>query len=279
MTHHRLCVPMEKTGETLLSFLREFLPSFSSVKAIKRAIDHKQCTVNGRVEWFSTYRVKGGDQIEITLEAPPKTAPAETLYEDQYLLLLNKPAGRVSESFEPYLLVHRLDKETSGVFLLAKTEAMQEKLSALFRKREVKKRYLAICDGVIASTTWQVDNFLGKVGGYQGGVLFGPTGPAKGKRAVTLFQKVKTGKEATLVVAEPITGRTHQIRVHLKGIGHPVLGDVQYAKDFRCKERPPRLMLHALSLAFRHPETGQEMVVEAPLFDDFLYTEKRVFSS
>jgi len=279
MTPKKLSVPAEKAGETLLSFLRDHLDRFPSVKAIKRAIDNKQCTVNGKVEWFSTYRVKGGDVVEIKLAPPKKLLAPKTLYEDEHLLLINKPPGRVSESFSSYLLVHRLDKETSGVFLLAKTESMQEKLIALFRGRKLKKNYLAICEGVIEKQTWKVDNFLGKVGGYQGGVLFGETGREKGKRAVTFFKVLKKGKGASLVRAEPITGRTHQIRVHLKMIGHPVLGDFQYAKKFSCSYQPPRLMLHARSLAFRHPETGEELKIEAPLLSDFLFTEKKLFGA
>jgi len=273
-----LTVPPEAGGETLLSFLRAHLKEFPSVKAVKRAIDQKQCTINGRVEWFSTYRVRTGDKVTISLQPKKKAPPPTILFEDESLIALDKPAGRTSESFTDYLLVHRLDKDTSGVFLMAKTEAMRDQLSKLFAQRKMKKSYLALCDGKGKGEKWKVDNFLGKVGGYQGGVLFGPVSKEKGRRAVTTFTLLKKGKTASLILAEPLTGKTHQIRIHLKLSGCPVLGDWQYNRQFTCSYHPPRQMLHAHCLAFIHPGTEEKISLEAPIPKDFLETQKIVIT-
>lgn len=261
-------------GQTLLSFLKNNLTNYPSVKAIKRAIDAKQCKINRRVETFSTHKVKSGDEIEIVLEvAKPKLA-SEVLYEDEVLIIYNKPPGKTSESFQEYFLVHRLDKDTSGVILFAKTEAMRDLLMELFAKRQVEKLYLALCDGKVLQEKWKVDNFLEKKASYDGGCLYGSTTKNKGKRAISLFQRLKTCATATLVQVKIHTGRTHQIRVHLKEKGHPILGDWQYGKRFQCSYHPPRQMLHALQISFLHPVTGEKLTIKAPLLSDFEEAEK-----
>lgn len=272
-----MIVGKEQAGKTLLAFLRSELPDYPSVKAIKRAIDNKRCVVDGRVEWFSTYRVREGERISIDLDGDQPHFALSCLYEDEFCIAFNKPPGRVSESL-PYLLVHRLDKETSGVLLLAKTRQAQKALTDLFRKRQVAKEYLAICDGKITLDRWRVDNYLGKKASYQGGALYGrvPT-KEKGKRAITTFETLKRGKTATLVLARPQTGRTHQIRVHLRQGGHPILGDWQYSRSFRCPLRPKRQMLHAWRLVLDHPLSGRSVRIEAPLLEDFSHVQKSLF--
>lgn len=267
-----------QAGMTLLAFLRESLENYPSVKAIKRAIDHKQCTINGRVELFSTHRVRSGDQVEITLDLP-RLEKAQVLFEDEHLIAFNKPPGKTSESFSPYLLVHRLDKDTSGVLLLAKTSEAQEAITDLFRQRKMDKAYLAICDGTPEHDEWKIDNYLAAKVRYQGGALYGKSTKEKGKRAITQFKVLKRESGATLILVKPLTGRTHQIRVHLKEFGYPVLGDFQYAKNFTCSCKPRRQMLHALRLSFIHPYSGKKMIIEAPLLKDFLQVQKSLFPS
>ena len=268
MTTHKLTVSESQSGQTLLSFLRGNLATYPSVKAIKRAIDQKKCMVNGAVEFFSTYKVKRGEKIEISFDIPVVRYPLKVLYEDEGLIIYNKPPGMASESFEGLYLVHRLDKETSGAMILAKTEEMLKAMQALFAKRKVAKQYLAICDGAIKKDKWRVENYLGKKVSYQGGVLMGKH--PKGKLAITEFEKVADLKGATLIRAYPLTGRTHQIRVHLRDEGHPVLGDWQYARKFSCPDHPPRHMLHAEKISFVHPVSGETITVKAPQFPDFL---------
>ncbi|NGX38506.1 MAG: Ribosomal large subunit pseudouridine synthase C [Chlamydiae bacterium] len=272
-------VSVKDSGQTLLSFLRSALSAYPSVKAIKRAIDAKQCKINGRVEFFSTHRLRTGDLVEIVLEVAKPNLSAPVLFEDSELILFDKPAGKTSESFEGFFLVHRLDKETSGVILFAKTPEMRDLLISLFSKRKVDKEYLAICDGKMVQEKWVCDDFLGKKAAYQGGSLYGKVPKEKGKRAVTHFELLRACETASYVLAKPITGRTHQVRVHLRDRGHPVLGDWQYGKQFKCPLHPKRHLLHARLLFFVHPTTGKKLEIRAPLSKDFLEAQKMLFGA
>lgn len=270
----KLVVPPRANGQTLLNFLRSNLAEYPSVKAIKRAIDAKQCKINRRVETFSTHPVKGGDEVEIKLEVAKSAQASVVLYEDETLIVYNKLPGKTSESFHEHFPVHRLDKDTSGAILFAKTEAMRDLLIDLFAKRQIEKLYLAICDGKVIQEKWKVDNFLEKKASYEGGSIYGSTTRDKGKRAISEFQRLKTCLTASLIQVQIHTGRTHQVRVHLKEKGHPILGDWQYGRDFQCPVQPPRQMLHALQISFIHPITGERLTIKAPLLQDFLDTEK-----
>ncbi len=161
--------------------------------------------------------------------------------------------------------------------VFANTKKMQKSLTDLFRQRKVSKKYLAICDGVIQEKEWSVENYLEKKATYQGGALYGRGPKERGKRAVTHFETADTSKDATLVIARPLTGRTHQVRVHLQGKGHPILGDHQYGKVFKCQEKPLRQMLHSEEIAFTHPTTNEGLHFSAPLPEDFLEMQKRLF--
>lgn len=273
----KLTVPPNGAGKTLLAFLRDHLKEYPSVKAIKRSIDGKQVTINGRVETFSTHKVKAGDLIGIEFKQAQEVLPPQILFEDEELVVLNKPAGKTSESFQEYFLVHRLDKDTSGVMVFAKTKKMQKSLTDLFRDRKVAKKYIAICDGVIKEKEWVVENYLEKKAAYQGGALYGRGPKERGKKAVTQFERIEASENASLVIARPVTGRTHQVRVHLQGKGHPILGDHQYGKMFECKERPARQMLHSQEISFTHPTKNEELHFSAPLPEDFLEMQKRLF--
>lgn len=272
----KLIVPSSAHGETLLSFLRSHLSSYPSVKAIKRAIDAKQCKINRRVETFSTHPVAARDEIEIKLEVAAVECKTAVLYEDEELVAYHKPPGKTSESFHDHFLVHRLDKDTSGVLLFAKTEAVRDLLIEQFSKREVEKLYLAICDGKVIQEKWKVDNFLEKKASYQGGALYGSTKKG-GKRAISEFQRLKFCETASLVQVQIHTGRTHQVRVHLKEKGHPILGDFQYGSHFRCPHQPKRQMLHAVQITLTHPLKGERLTIKAPVPSDFTATENLVF--
>ncbi|MBS0628950.1 MAG: RluA family pseudouridine synthase [Verrucomicrobia bacterium] len=271
----KLIVPASSNGETLLSFLRSNLKEYPSVKAIKRAIDAKQCKVNKRVETFSTHPLQAKDEIEIHLAVEKIELHLQVLYEDETVIAYNKPPGKTSESFTEYFMVHRLDKETSGVILFAKTEGARDQLIELFANRQMQKHYLALCDGRVSQEKWKVDNFLEKKASYEGGSLYGATKKG-GKRAISLFQRLKTSPTASLLQVEIQTGRTHQIRVHLKEKGHPILGDWQYGRHFQCQYQPKRQMLHAWKISFTHPVTQKRILIEAPHFSDFLETEKKL---
>jgi 23S rRNA pseudouridine955/2504/2580 synthase len=268
----------------LLQFLREVYQDAPSVKAIKRAIDGKLCTVNRRIENFSSYILEENDLVALRSALTEKTeAPKEIkfsiLYEDPEYLIINKPAGIVSDtrSIRSHLpeykealeLVHRLDKETSGALILAKSAEAKEKMITLFTDHKLKKLYLALVDGVVAKEAGTVDNHLGKKHSYDGQTIYGTVSENKGQRAITHWKCVKRGKTASVIYCEPFTGRTHQLRVHLSTMGHPILGDIQYGKKFTCAFKPQRNLLHAYRIDFKHPTTGKPIQVTAPIPHDF----------
>jgi 23S rRNA pseudouridine1911/1915/1917 synthase len=236
-----------------------------------------------------------GDEIEVCFQAIPgpsllpEKIPLNILYEDEYILAVNKPPGMVvhpapghwSNTFVNALLahcqylapgsdplrpgiVHRLDKDTSGVLIAAKTLAAQQKLIEDFSSRKMDKTYLAIC-----------------VGKPQNGTICAPIGRhptlrkemtilPDGREAISAVQTVAFNDQLSLALIRPKTGRTHQIRVHLRHIGCPVLGDPIYGSD-RANQTlsPERLLLHAYRLGFNHPITKAPILLTAPIPDDF----------
>jgi len=208
----------------------------------------------------------------------------DLIYQDAHLLVLNKPAGllcvpgrgedkqdclsaRAMRRWPDALIVHRLDMATSGLVLMARGAAMQRALSDAFAERRVHKRYQAIVDGVLpVKDEWSViDAPL---------MADWPRRPlqkvdAAGKPSITRWRSLQSwspGEEsaaATHVLLEPLTGRSHQLRVHLLSIGHPILGDALYGGE-EIQARAPRLLLHANELGFVHPATQQTLRFESP---------------
>jgi len=264
----RFEVTAHESGMKLLAFLRERWPSAPSVKALKRAIDGKRCTINGRIETFSTHALSKGDRVEIEL-IETQQLTLTILYEDDAIVVCNKPAGMLSDNRNfPAKLVHRLDKETSGVLILAKTESVCDKMIEAFAQRRVKKEYLAIVDGAVLKKEGKIVSRLAKKHSYEGQTIYASA--LQGEEAITHWKCLGVGKKESLLLCEPVTGRTHQLRVHLKEMGHPILGDTQYAKKFSSPLSVHRQMLHAYRISFPHPETSQKIEVMAPLPDDFL---------
>lgn len=204
---------------------------------------------------------------------PPADTGLNLLFADDSLLVVDKPAGllsvpgrgddkqdclvsRVHVEFPDALAVHRLDMSTSGLLLLARGEDMHRQLSRLFRERLVEKRYEALLDGLLAETVGEVDLPL---------ICDWPNRPrqkvdfAIGKHSLTRFARLGLDPErhSTRIQLEPVTGRSHQLRVHMAALGHPILGDELYGTD--DDPRTDRLTLHATDLAFTHPLTAVEM--------------------
>ncbi len=233
-----------------------------------------------------------GDEIEICFQATPEASltpehiPLEILYEDEHLLAIDKPAGMVvhpapghwSGTFVNALLahcqeiapgtdplrpgiVHRLDKETTGVLIAAKTAQAHQKLIELFSSRQMDKLYLAICQGRPANGIVNVPIGRHPVQRKEMAPL------PDGREAITEIQTAAFNDEISLVLAKPRTGRTHQIRVHLKYLGCPVLGDPLYGKRDSCE----RLLLHAYRLSFDHPITGSPLRLIAPIPPDMKF--------
>jgi RluA family pseudouridine synthase len=200
------------------------------------------------------------------------------LYEDGDILAVDKPEGIASiperdqgrDSLAAMLsrvsdrklyVVHRLDKEVSGVLLFAKAEAAHRHLNLQFERREVHKTYLALVHGVIEQNEGTIDKPVRQFGSGRMGV------DPRGQQSVTRFTVVRRSRDCTLVSAEPVTGRRHQLRVHFYSIGHPIVGDPKYG-DKSVQSAFPRLMLHAYRVRFRLP-SGGEVSIESPLPESF----------
>ncbi len=249
------------TGEKLGSYLRGKLGV--SLREIKRILEENHLKRNGKVERYASTVLQKGDLL--ALAAIQKAPSTQVLFEDDYLLLINKPKGIVSEAknFPKYHLVHRLDKDTSGVMILAKDPKIKEKMMDLFRNREVQKEYFVIIDGMISGESGVIKSRIAK----QKNLIFGSA--QEGSFAETHWNVLGRGNDSTLILAQPKTGRTHQIRIHFKEKGHPVLGDFHYAREFKCEAYAQRTMLHSRKLSFMHPVTNEHIEIKAPLFPDF----------
>ena len=264
---------MQESGMRLLAFVRKHCEGNSSVKGLKRAIEGKGCKINGRVETFSTRILKAGDVVQLEVVKSEKRASLVFLYEDQDLIVCDKPAGLVCDQKNfPAKLVHRLDKETSGVLILAKREEIYQKMVELFSEKKVKKHYLALVDGEVRKKEGRIQNRLSKKHSYQGQTIYASS--VKGEEAITLWTCLGTHAGVSLILCEPITGRTHQLRVHMKEMGHPILGDHQYGTHFKSKLSPKRHLLHATKISFPHPKGEGIVEVLSPLPGDFLETLK-----
>lgn len=204
---------------------------------------------------------------------PPQEPFLDVLYEDDALLVLNKPSGllsvpgkapenrdslafRAEQHYPNALIVHRLDMSTSGVMVMALNKEVHRELSRQFRERETHKVYFAWVWGEVTEVYGEVDLPL---------ICDWPNRPLQmvdfenGKAALTRWQRLKVEKGRSLMKLLPHTGRSHQLRVHMKSIGHPILGDEFYAHD-EALSAAPHLQLHAAELGFKHPVTGDELL-------------------
>lgn len=261
-----------QSEERLLTFVKKKINKLTT-KELRWAIEHNRCQVNGLVERFASHRLKKGDRVVIWTEKsqPFKRNPARILYEDDSLLLYNKPASIDSLSLSKQLnahLVHRLDRDTTGVLLLAKNMLLKKSLEHLFRKRTIQKHYLAIVEGNPQKTEGTIEKFLAPVKKREGAVVWGIVSRPRGVWSKTAWRLEAQGKKSALLSCFPYTGRTHQLRVHLKGVGHPILGDVEYG-GFNQPAKLFRPLLHAYELIFIHPQTKKKLTITAPLPSDF----------
>ena len=266
--------------------------------ALQRAFEAGLVRCGGKIIAKSD-AVKTGDTLEFALpeitpaELKPVAIPLDVLYEDEHLLAINKAAGMVVHpgvgtgedtlvhallahcagglsgvgGVERPGIVHRLDKETSGVLLAAKSDAAHRGLSEQFAGRHLRKEYLALVSGVPRLLSGTIERAISRHPVHRERMTVG----VGGRPARTDWEIVEAyGDKAALVRCRIYSGRTHQIRVHLKSIGHPLLGDRTYGwkQDPELPE-PPRVMLHAERIAFLHPITARPLEVRAPLPDDF----------
>lgn len=268
------------------SYLAEKL-SISRSK-VQKLIKEDKVQVNGK-NVNANYLVKANDEIainddlnyEITIE--PDNIPLDVIYEDNDLMVINKESGMVvhpapghytktlvnallyrfniskTSNMRPGI-VHRLDKDTSGLMLVAKNEETHEKLANMIANKEVERHYLAITEGVIKSDTGTIDAPIGRDSNNRQKMQ---VTDVNAKNAITHFKVLERFKRNTLIECILETGRTHQIRVHLAYIGYPILNDPTYSKG-KCSEFGQ--MLHSTSIKFKHPRTNEELYfkVEPP---------------
>jgi 23S rRNA pseudouridine1911/1915/1917 synthase len=290
MPLHFLVTP-EQAGQRLDKFLGTEASDFSRVR-LQGFIRDGHALVN-QVAAKPSYPLRAGDII--VFEIPQETIPSplaaqhipiDILFEDETLIVLNKPAGLVvhpgAGNREGTLangllyhcggleivggegrpgIVHRLDRETSGCLVVAKTEAAHNSLSAQFAAREVEKSYLALVDGTPRMPHGKIDAAIGRHPVHRQKMAV----VDRGRDALTHYRVLASYEGKALIECRPRTGRTHQIRVHLKHLGHPVTGDPQYGR----RGSHERHFLHAWKLAFKHPLTGKRVHYAATLSPDF----------
>jgi 23S rRNA pseudouridine1911/1915/1917 synthase len=290
-------IAQEDSGQRLDKYLAERLIDYVSRSEIRKMIDSGKILLNGlRVK--ARHILKNNDEIQVVIEAKKERVPqAEDIelnivYQDDYLVVINKPAGLIvhppSAGIKHTLvnallcridklsdiagalkpgIVHRLDKDTSGLMVIAKDNKTHEKLARQFKDRVVLREYIAVVLGIVE---------------FDEGVINAPIGRSLNQRlrrvvdlnsereAITKYAVVKRYCNKTVLRINLETGRTHQIRVHLKHINHPIIGDNSYG----VKADASRQMLHATKLGFNHPTSNEFRIFEAKIPDDMqLYIE------
>lgn len=263
---------------------------------ISKLIEDGSIVINGKTE-KPGYKLRADDDIYVRIQKPkpleitPEKIELNIIYEDNDIIVINKPrgmvvhpaAGNYSGTLVNALLehckdslsdingvirpgiVHRIDKDTSGVIVVAKNNDAHSKLSALLKKHDIQRVYLAVAEGVIREDSGKVDAPIGRhpVDRKKMSVNL-----KNGRNAVTHFKVMERFKDTTLIKARLETGRTHQIRVHMSYIGHPLVGDTVYGKA-KSKYSIDGQALHAMLLGFIHPTTGEYMEFTAEPPDDF----------
>ena len=289
-------VAPEEAGERLDRYLSARIGQFSRA-LVQRLIDGGSVKVDGAAVRRS-HRLREGERIEVDVpqalppRAEPEDLPLRVLVEEEGFVVLDKDAGiavhpgrgRASGTIANAIafrygalrltgagyrpgIVHRLDLDTSGVMVVAKTEAAHARIADAFEKRRVEKEYRALVHGAPDRDEQRIDLPLGRDrdNAVRHAVRFDG-----GRPATTDVKTLERFKDAAAHVAcHPLTGRTHQIRVHMAATGHPILGDTLYERGRRPPVPVTRLMLHASRLVFPHPATGEPFAVEAPLPPDF----------
>ena len=313
--HYSFLVDAGQSPLRIDKYLMNFIENATRSK-IQEAAKNESIYVNG-IAVKSNYKVKPNDLIKILFEHPPhenllvpEKISLDIVYEDDDLVVINKPAGLVvhpghgnytgtlvngllyhfknlpiNSSNRPGL-VHRLDKDTSGLLVVAKNDNSMVKLSNQFAKKTSKREYLALVWGDLKKDFDTIDNFIGRnpKNRLQNMVISNDNNESMGKRAITNYEVISRFNYVSLVKCILDTGRTHQIRVHMKSIGHPIFNDERYGgnkilkgttftkyKQFveNCFKVIPRQALHAKSLGFAHPTTKKYMEFDSDLPNDF----------
>ncbi len=271
-------VPKLKSPQRLSDYVVGIFQSITSKKGMRKAIDKRLVNINDKTGYTSNY-INGGETItlleeEISDNARPRPVKLdiEVLYEDAHFAVVNKPAGLLVHGNQKVTLtnalpltlqrsyevdyvthpdpIHRLDYPTSGVLLVGKTRTTITALNKLFEERKVDKVYYAITIGKMKKKSDKIENTI------------------KGKKAITHYEVEKTIESdkygaLNLVKLMPVTGRRHQLRIHMSELGNPILGDKSYGTDGKIS-RGKGLYLHAYSISFVHPKSGNRILITKP---------------
>ena len=289
-----LVVKDNKQMKRLDSYIAEEKIELSRT-TIQRLIEENKILVNGK-KTKSSYKVEEGDKISIDVPEAEETQlkaqniPVQVVYEDNDIIVVNKPKGMVvhpavgnpdgtlvnavlaicKESLSGVGgklrpgIVHRLDKDTSGLLIIAKNDLAHNNMSKQIQDRKVTKKYIALVRGNVGDDSATIDMPIARSTKDRKKMAVDP----KGKNAITHFKVLERFGKYTLLEIKIDTGRTHQIRVHMSYIGHPVVGDMVYSNgknEFKVEGQ----MLHAKSLEFDHPITGKKLYLEAPIPEYF----------
>ncbi|MBP8640337.1 MAG: RluA family pseudouridine synthase [Oscillospiraceae bacterium] len=257
----------------LLSCVRKERPELPSGKA-KSYLEHRMISVDGTITSKFDYPVKQGQTIKISQAVNSSyDSPLEVIYEDSDLLAINKPAGLLSvatdtekentairllreSGIDPLYVVHRIDRDTSGVLLFSKSIEIRDKLQASWEEI-IRREYLAVCEGVFAEKRGRCDTILRETSTH----LVYSVKSGEGQRAITNYEVIKENAHYSYLRVLIETGRKNQIRVHMKELSHPVVGDKKYGAHGNPMGR---LGLHASLLEFIHPRTENPVVIKAP---------------
>lgn len=301
--HHNFSVQEEESGQRLDQFLLSKLPGYTR-NYIQKLISDGHVSSDRRKTAKKNATVHEGDKISLTipqavdLKLEAEELPLDILYEDDDFLIINKQAGLVVHPASDQLhhqsgtlvnallahcktslsgiggvkrpgIVHRLDKDTSGIMICTKNDFAHQYFSKLFLERTIKKTYLALVKGHMKVKSGKIDAPIGRSSVNRIKMDIS----AQGRPAVTNFDLEKEYKNCSLIRVHIETGRTHQIRVHLASIGHPIVGDPSYGEkklnqEFKSKYQLERQFLHAFSLTFKMPRSQEEQSFTAKLPPD-----------
>ncbi len=305
--HVQLRIKRARAKSRIDKYLHARFPRFSRT-AMQKLIKEGGVTVNGKVVKPS-YEIQPGDKIELILppieekELEPEPIPVDIIYEDKYLVAVNKPKNMVvhpapgypsgtlvnamlyycqkelSSAGDPIRpgVIHRLDKDTTGVIIFAKDDEAHWRLSMQFERRRIHKEYLAVVEGQVELDSDIIDAPIGAHPYIRERYT---VRKEVGRSAITTYEVIERLGKFTFLRLKPQTGRTHQLRVHMSYIGHPIVADTLYGARkitvgelLNTHDQTPiidRFALHAHKLQFKHPITGKDTIIQAPLPNDFL---------